>query len=90
VQTTLGGGGYALDGVDMGDDEVTAVEQVRFEGAGAAQAPELLGYFVDEHFFGGVRGLVLGAKLGFERIERSGVLVGTREFSGGETVLKRF
>ena len=71
MKAALGRGHGALDKREQVEPvlKVFLRHGVRFIATHAAETPEVLGEFVDQNFFGGVGGLVLGAQVGFEGIE---------------------
>jgi len=88
VETAFGGGHHALNEIEMRDQDFAGIEQPRFVGTGAAQAPELLGQFVDQDSFGFINRLMLGAEVGFELVERGGFFGADHQLFGIETVFE--
>ncbi len=94
VEATLGGGHQPLhDRQHLGEGDHAGRgsfngHEPRFAFAPAADAPELFGHFVDQDFFGGVGGLMIGAEIGFERVEFGGIFAGVDEGFRVETVLE--
>ena len=69
--------------------EILGLQSGSLEVAHAAQAPEMLGEFVDQDVLGSVGGLMLGAQAGAEFLELGGIFVGKHKIFGIEAVLKR-
>ncbi len=94
VEAALGGGHEALnnrqhfgEGDDAGRGSFN-IHEPGFAFAPAADAPEVFGHFVNQDFFGGVGGLVVGAEIGFEAVEFGGIFAGVDEGFRVETVLE--
>ena len=68
--------------------EILGLQSGSLEVAHAAQAPEMLGKFVDQDVLGRVGGLMLGAQAGAEFLELGGIFVGKYKRLGVEAVLK--
>lgn len=61
-------------------------DAVDLEAEGALAEPKGLGHFVDEHFFGGAGGLVLGQQGLAKGFERGGILARDDERAGSESI----
>ncbi len=89
METAFGGGHHALDSGQMRDQDLVGIEERSFQDTGAAQAPELLGHFVDQDFLGFIHRLVFGAQFGFERVQGVRAFGRKREFFRRQTVLRK-
>lgn len=89
-EAAFGGGDIAGEQLEYagGEQGAFGLPGAGFQFAEAAHAPEVLGKFVDEDFFGGVDGLMLAAERGAEAIKFGSALFGEDELFGVEAVLE--
>lgn len=93
MKGALGRGHGALDELDHGKHIVQVTDVLRLKSSGfelphAAETPKVLRYFVDQDFFGGVGGLMLGAERSAELFELGGIFGSEDELLGIEAVLE--
>lgn len=93
MEAALGGGHYASDlGEEAGRvpfGELFRPKRFGFQAAHTADAPEMLGEFVDQDGFGVVDGLVFGDEAGFEAVEFGRIFAGHNKVLRVEAVLER-